>query len=194
MIDSDNDWWQIVDDLCSSEMVTPIDDKLYDLCLKKSKIEALELARKQVANLLSRTFTCPLGQNIYFSAGNTEDLWSYTLHLIAGKDKSLEKIRLARVLGIFLASQTLVTPSIIVLQSNGRKAYTKTYLASKWRLLHTLIVGVEPGQINRVITSVVTMDKPKDKRAVRRELYKQLERAETLLYEETLKAHRDGAL
>ncbi len=134
----------------------------------------------------NKSYTDPLGTEVYFAPGKTETFDTYALHLAAGQGKPLGEIRSRRVLGIMLAKQTIENPLAILIEpaQNGhgpRKLYISLFSDGK-KYTSALVVGVEPGQNGRVVTSMLTADKPKDKKAAVKELKKLFRQSKKVLY------------
>lgn len=156
---------------------TDVDKKI----VARNKEELYSLTIKNIKEKLEKVFSDPLGNNIYFSPGNTETIESYALHLIAGQGKSVDDIRVQRVLGVLLSEKTITKPWAIVRQENGRKMYLAVYRGEN-NLTNGLVIGVEEGQNGRIVTSTLTADKKGDKKAAIREFKKRISGASEILY------------
>lgn len=162
--------------------IKAVDPKLILKTNKMSPNEMLALSVKEVERLGKTDIVTPLGEKVYFAPGNTEDLKAYTLHLIAGMDKSLSEIRRGRVYGLFTAEETLKDPLVILRQDNGRTFYVSLYDTKSGNMMNGIIVGVEEGQNGRVVTSIIQLDKSRTGNKAIRELKKHIRNAKDVLY------------
>lgn len=162
--------------------IKAVDPKLILKTNKMSPNEMLALSVKEVERLGKTDIVTPLGEKVYFAPGNTEDLKAYTLHLIAGMDKSLSEIRRGRVYGLFTAKETLKDPLVILRQDNGRTFYVSLYDTKSGNMMNGIIVGVEEGQNGRVVTSIIQLDKSRTGNKAIRELKKHIRNAKDVLY------------
>lgn len=165
------------DDLNRIAKITTLDKSL----IGKTRQELFNIALENIQEKLNQQYEDPLGNKIYFAPGNTETIDSYALHLIAGKNKPVDEIRVQRVLGLLLAEETIKNPLAIVRQSNGRKMYLAMYKGEN-KMTNGLVIGVEEGQNGRVVTSTLTADKKGDKKAALREFKKRISGADEVLY------------
>lgn len=149
--------------------------------IRKTKEELYNIALDNVNSKIGKTYNDPLNNSVYFAPGNTENVESYTLHLIAGQNKPMEDIRVQRVMGLLLADETIKNPLAIVRQNNGRKMYLAMYQGEN-NMTNGLVIGVEEGQDGRVVTSTLTADKKGDKKAALREFKKRVSGADEVLY------------
>lgn len=162
--------------------IKAVDPKLILKTNKMPPNEMLALSVKEVERLGKTDIVTPLGEKVYFAPGNTEDLKAYTLHLIAGMDKSLSEIRRGRVYGLFTAEETLKDPLVILRQDNGRTFYVSLYDTKSGNMMNGIIVGVEEGQNGRVVTSIIQLDKSRTGNKAIRELKKHIRNAKDVLY------------
>lgn len=162
--------------------IKKVDPQLIFKTNKMPPGDMLALSMKEVERLGKTEIATPLGEKVYFAPGNTEDLKAYTLHMVAGMDKSLNDIRRGRVYGLFTAEETLKDPLAILRQENGRTFYVSLYDAKSGNMMNGVIVGVEEGQNGRVVTSIIQLDKSSSGNKAIRELKKHIQNAKDVLY------------
>ncbi|MBQ7607379.1 MAG: hypothetical protein IJU76_05360 [Desulfovibrionaceae bacterium] len=154
---------------------------------EKSKEEWLEFAKRKIVELQGVSMSDPLEETVFVAPGDTETLEEYALHLIAGSGKTLEDARVVRASAVGLIKETIEKSQAIIIESprepgiQGRKRYVSVYKL-KGQLSHSIIVGVEPGQNGRVITSFVVADSKNDKTAAFRDLKKSLKTAAAIKF------------
>ncbi|MDO5116694.1 MAG: hypothetical protein Q4D58_11460 [Synergistaceae bacterium] len=162
--------------------IKKIDQQLVSKTNKMSAQELFDLSKKEVRRLGEAEIITPLGERVYFAPGNTEDVDSYTLHLVAGQNNPLSETKRARVYGLFAAEQTLREPLAVLRQQNGRMFYVSLFDAGGGDMMNGVIVGVEEGQRGRVVTSLVLLDKSSTGKKSMRELKKNIQNAKDVLY------------
>lgn len=166
----------------SGANVKTVDPQLAAKIRKMPNGEALAFSVNEVKRLQNSEIVTPLGERVYFAPGNTEDVESYTLHIIAGMEKPLSEVRSARVMGLFTAEETLKDPLAILRQENGRTFYVSLYDTKSGNMMNGVIVGVEEGQNGRVVTSIIQLDKSSSGNKAMRELKKHIQNAKDVLY------------
>lgn len=159
----------------------------------ESPKEWFEKAKNKIEPLVGVVLDDPLGNNIHFKNGDTETLDQYVSHLISGMDKGVEQAHLRRTMGVFLAEETVRHPLAVVRQpprtaenstaptGEGRLVYLSMYTEGTTNYAHAIVVGVEVGQDGRIITSIVTADNKKDKKAALRQFKKMVNNADEIL-------------
>jgi len=177
--------FKILDLMTDKRLVCPeVNHDLYNHCISISQLSAYGVAEVAFWDLYEKFYAdkTNLQKQLYLECGYTESVSTYITHLIAGNGKGLMDIKGLRLLGLLYLPETMMSPLLITRQHNGRLLYTGMYKTPYGMLDHSVVVGNEQGQSGRIITSIVTADKKRDKHAARRELRRHIERAKEIIY------------
>ena len=171
-----------IDDIPKSNFPVKLQEKLKTMENSELYEYAQNVIKEYVKN---KNLIDPLGNKLYFAPGNTETIKDYALHLVAGMGKSIDDVRLKRVIGLTLAEETIKNPLAILIENGKGTADRKVYLSvysDGTNYSNALIVGVEKDQEGRIITCITTADKKNDKKAALREIKKVFKTSKKVLY------------